>query len=87
MICWFFMTMFCCILRVKDYMMAEGPQIGGGLFLKRPFAQWHHFATDTRMLQCLAFLCKIIRTFVVLNLAGIAKFKCERKNENKNGFW
>ena len=43
----------------KDYMMADGRQIGGGLFLKRPFAQWRHFATDTRMLQCLAFLCKL----------------------------
>ena len=55
----FFMAVFCCMLRVKDYMMADGRQTEGRLFLKRPFAQWRHFATDTRMLQCLAFLCKL----------------------------
>ena len=53
------MAVFCCMLRVKDNMMAESRQTGGGLFLKRPFAQWRHFATDTRILQCLAFLCKL----------------------------
>ena len=35
--------------------------------------RWRHFTTTTRILQGFAFLCKLV-------LAGITKFKYERKN-------
>ena len=78
------MVMFCCILRVKDYMMAEGRQIGEGLFLKRPYARCHRFTTDNQNASVFCFFVQI-RAFVVLNLAGITKFKYERKNEMDSG--
>ena len=34
------------------------------------------------MLQCVAFLCKFNKAFVVFNLAEIANFKNEWKNEH-----
>ena len=80
----FFMAMFCCILRVTDYMMADGRQIGGGLFLKRPFCTMASFCYRYQNASVSCFLVQI-RAFVVLNLAGIAKFKYEGKNERDSG--
>ena len=48
------------------------------VLFNRPFAWWRHFTTMTRIPQGFGFLCQ-------LNLTGIIKFKCEKKNEKNSG--
>ena len=57
------MAMFCCILRVKDYMMAEGRQIGGGLFLKKAVCTMPSFCYRYQNASVSCFFVQI-RAFV-----------------------
>ena len=47
----------------------------------RPFKGWRHFTTTTRILQGIAFLCKLRLLLLTLHCAGTTKFKDDRKNE------
>ena len=77
------MAMFCCILRVKDYMMADGRQIGKAV-PQKAICTMASFCYRYQNSSVSCFLVQI-RAFVVLNLAGIAKFKYEGKNERDSG--
>ena len=77
------MAMFCCILRVTDYMMAEGRQIGRAV-PQKAICTMVSFCYRYQNASVSCFLVQI-RAFIVLNLAGITKFTYERKNEMNSG--